>query len=402
MRRKFGQGAVFLALLIATLCLPLLIEAIFPPGDNSGANLPPERPLRSGGSLGASSEDARVKDNLAWLAGDAGSVLDLEGEQTAEEAAAAQEAAAAAEALGSAEPALDLRPGALLGYTRSWDSLDIIREIYTAGAFFYIKSHTRIQGSLSRLRFKDDADKIYGDAYRLDGAHRLPAGWLLEEALERDEYDHFHGSWNGEARLSGALTPRLGVSIDGGRSDMWERLDNIRDRLHLWQANLGLFYQLMERWWASAFASGGWLSDHNNRAGYGGETGYVLMPRIGLTASVGGETTQFQNNQPTYWSPNFYGYIYGRLRLTRNFERAPFEPLPGKPMTRAERWGYLAEFTGGVNDEGHYEQSMRAGLDFRVTRSLRLRTEFYHLDSKGRFQTEYSENRLNAGAEVRF
>lgn len=404
MRRRIAQGAIFSVLLLMSVAIPLMIEAIFPGGrGESAVDHPAEVPVAT---LPSSSRTDAIdtRENIAWLSGDAGSVLDA-GAGSARDAA---EDALDADADGVVESEegpglpLDLRPGVFVGYTRSWDNLEIRREQYTAGAFTFISSHTRLQASASRLRLYDDTDKLYGEAFRFDGAHRLPGGWLLEEGIELDQYDHLHDSWNGDARLSGALTPKLGVTIEGGRSDMWERLPNIRDRLRLWQAGLGLFYQLLPRWWLAGYGNAGWLSDSNGRLSLGGEGGYMIFERIGLSASAGMETTTFREQRLTYWSPAYYHYIFGRLRLTRNFERYPFEPLPSDPMTRAERWGYLAEVTSGVNDDGRLESSFRAGVRYRATRSVSFHGLFYHLASDGRFDDSFAENRVDAGAEVRF
>jgi hypothetical protein len=398
-KRRTAQGVIFAILFLMTLGIPLLIEAIFPPGDGANRPLPPEEAISTEAAPSTDADEtARRRDNVAWVLGDEGSVLDANASETEEAAKDAVEA----EGGEAAEPTLDLRPGVFAGYSQSWDNFDIHREMFTGGAFFFPTNRLRLQASESRLRFRDDTDKIYGNAWRLDGAERLPGEWLLEEGLERDTYDNLRKSWNGDARLSGALTPKLGVTVEGGRHDMWERLANITDALSLWQAGLGLFYQLLPRWWLAGFANGGWFSDHNNRASFGGEAGYVISPRWGLSAAAGAEETTFADGKATYWSPMYYHYIFGRLRLERNFERAPFEPLPGSPMTAAERWGYLAEFTGGVNDEGHYEQSMRAGLRLRATRSISGSVMIYHLDSDGRFDETYAENRVDGGIEVRF
>jgi len=402
MRRRVGQGVIFAALLFMTITIPLMIEAIFPGGrGGSSSDLPLELPVQSAPSSSASNERIRTSENVAWLRGDGGSILDA-GAESAVESDEEEEAEAVELDQAVAGLPLDLRPGVFAGYTRSWDNLEIRREQIALGAFVFLSSHTRLQASGARLFFRDDTDKISGNALRLDGAHRLPSGWLLEEGLERDDYDGLHDSWNGDARLSGPITSRLALTLEGGRSDMWERLNNIRDRLRLWQAGLGLYYQLLPRWWLAGYGNGGWLSDHNGRSSLGGEAGHVISPRLGFSASAGAEVTSFRDQEATYWSPSYYHYIYGRLRLTRNFERAPFERLPGNPMTRAERWGYLAEFTGGVNDDGRYEQGLRGGLRWRATRSLSFHAEFFHLDSNGRFDETYSENRLDTGVEVRF
>ncbi len=402
MRRRAGLAGIFLILLGMSMAIPMMIEAIFPPG-SGGYNISPEEPLAVNHRSSDGIEDARFRDNLNWIrGGDAGSALDSTGQGDVEEAEAALELEEEGTNDGSSRDNTDRRPGVFAGYTRSWDSLEIRREAFSGGAFVFISSHTRLQASGARLRFRDDNDRIYGEAWRIDGAHLLPKGWLLQEGLERDRYDGLHGDWNGDARLSGGIGSRLGITLDVAHRDMWERLVNVRDRLALWQAGIGLFYQLLPRWWIDGFATGAWLSDHNTRAGFGGEAGYTISKKIGLTASAGIETTSYADERPTYWSPAYYHLMFGRLRLTRNFERAPFEALPGRPMTAAERWGYLAEFTAGVNDEGRYEQSLRGGVKWRANRNVSLRGELYHLDSNGRFSQDYSENRLDTSVEVRF
>jgi hypothetical protein len=399
--KRFGQAAVFIILLALSLSIPLMIEAIFPGGRSAKSATPPEEPVSNAAPATSAVEDARLRDNVAWLRGDGGSVLDAGDASLAE---AAEEAATESEEPANAESEnarLDLRPGLWIGYTRSWDSLDIRREQFAAGAFVFISSHTRIDLSGARLRFRDDVDKIYGEAVRIDGAHRLGNEWLLEEGVEHDDYDHLHDSWNGNVRLSGALSPKVGIAVEGSRRDMWERLANIRNKLRLWEAGLSVFYQLLPRWWLSAMGTVGWYTDHNARLSPGAEIGYVLSPKAGLSLATGVEMSSFREQRDTYWSPNYYHYVYGRLRLSRDYERQPFEPQRTTGGWRG-RLGYLAEVTAGVNDEGHAEVSERAGLEVRPVDRLTLRAEFYHLDAEGRFDDTYAENRVDGRAEVRF
>jgi hypothetical protein len=400
MRRRVSHAAIFVVLLLMSLSIPLMIQAIFPGGQRHDAPAP-EVPVTPPQPAPPGVEASRTTENYAWLSGDSGSVLDA-GDGAADEVAAAEEALETDVADAEPELPLDLRPGVFAGYTRSWDSLDVRREQYSAGAFLYIASHTRLQASGARLFFRDDADKISGNAIRLDGAHRLPSNWLLEEAVERDDYDSLHHSWNGEMRLSGALLPRLGFMLEGSRSDVWERLANIRDRLRLWQVGISLFYELLPRWWLAVFGNSGWYSDHNKRLLTGGEVGYEIAPRIGLSAAVGVEATRFSEQKSTYWSPSSYHYAYGRVRLSRDYERAPFEPRRASALSWKDRLGYLAEVTAGVNDDGHAEVSERAGLAIHATDSLSFRGEYFHLDSEGRFDDSYSENRLDLKGELKF
>jgi hypothetical protein len=307
------------------------------------------------------------------------------------------------EEAGEVEAPLDLRPGVYVGYTRSSDSLEIRREQFAAGAFVYISSHTRLGLSGARQRFHDDVDKIYARAIRFDAAHRLARGWLLEEGVEHTTYDGLFDSWDGNVRVSGALSPRVGIAVEGSHRDVQERLINIRDKLGLWEAGVSLFFELFPRWWLAGIANGGWYSDHNARLLTGAETGYVVSPKAGLTLSVGAEATTFREQEITYWSPSYYHYVYGRIRLTRDYERAPFEPRRASPGGWRDRLGYLAEVTSGVNDDGNLESSGRAGLELRATDRLTFRAEGFHLDSEGRFdENSYSENRIDATAEVRF
>ena len=404
--RRVSQAAVFVVLLAMSFSVPLMIQAIFPGGHGGDhATSPPEEPIVSARAASDSAETARTNQNYAWLRGDGGSVLDSGETAGAAPADEAVEAVVDVET-GSTEAEtvshLDVRPGVFLAYDRSSDSLDIRREQFTAGAFMFIGKRNRLMASGSRLRFRDDADRISGEAVRVDGAHLLRGNWVLQEGLEHDDYDHLHDHWNGDVRLSGALAPKVGIEVDGGRQDVWERLTNIHDKLSLWQFGASIFYELLPRWWLAVLGRTGWYSDHNAKLIGGGEAGYLISPRAGLSAAVGIETTAFKDQEVTYWSPSYYHYVYGRLRLTRDYERQPFEPVRPKPNGWSDRLGYLAEVTAGVNDDGRPEVSERAGLEVRPTSNLSLRGEFFHLDSNGRFDESYSENRISGRAELRF
>jgi hypothetical protein len=122
-----------------------------------------------------------------------------------------------------------------------------------------------------------------------------------------------------------------------------------------------------------------------------------------LSLALGMEFTAFKDQQPTYWSPSYYHYAYGRLRLTRGYETGPFEPTRPAPATWRDRFGYLAEVTAGINNDGKPEVSERAGLAWHATNALTFQTEFFHLDSQGRFSdSDYAENRLDLRGEVWF
>lgn len=404
--RRVSQAAVFVVLLAMSFSIPLMIEAIFPGGHGGDRVASPlEEEIVSARPASASAETGRTNQNYAWLRGDGGSVLDS---GDAAGSGADEEAVEAAVDLetGSAEQErisrLDVRPGVFLGYTRSWDNLEIRREQFTAGAFAYIGRRNRVMLSGARLRFRDDTDKISGKAFRLDGAHLLPGNWVLQEGVEHDDYDGLHSHWNGDVRLSGPIAPRIGIEVDGGRQDVWERLSNIRDKLSLWHVGASIFYELLPRWWLAALGRAGWYSDHNAKLLAGGEAGFVVSPRAGLSVAAGVETTTFKEQEATYWSPSYYHYVYGRIRLTRDYDRQPFEPVRPKPNGWRDRLGYLAEVTAGVNDDGHPEVSERAGLEVRPTANLSLRGEFFHLDSAGRFEDSYSENRVSGVVELRF
>ena len=402
MMRRVGQTAIFIILVAMSLTVPLMIQAIFPPG-NAGRSAPPppEEAIMTAHPVSSAEENDRVHQNLAWLQGDTGGVTGIGEAVGASEAAEAAEQAAAES--GEVPRRFDRRPGIFLGYDRSWDSLSTHREQFIGGAFVYLNDRNRILASGARLRFRDDADKISGTAVRLEGAHRMGSDWLLQEGLEEDRYDHLHNDWNGDAKISGPIAPRVGIEVDGGHQDVWERLVNIHDRLSLWQAGVSLFFELVPRWWLAALGRVGWYSDHNEKLISGGEAGYVISPSKGLSAAAGVEATSFKDQHATYWSPSYYHYVYARLRLTRDYETTPFEPEPAKASSWRDRLGYLAEVTAGVNNRGFPEVSERAGVAVHATGALSLGAEYYHLDSSGRFdEGAYSENRVNATATVRF
>ncbi len=404
--RRVSQAAVFVVLLAMSFSIPLMIQAIFPGGHGGDhASAPPEEQIVSAHAASASSETSRTNQNYAWMRGDGGSVLDggdAAGAGADDEAVEAVVDVEVGSAEGERLSHLDVRPGVFLGYTRSWDNLEIRREQFAAGVFAYIGQRNRVQASGARLRFRDNTDRISGEAVRLDGAHLLPHAWVLQEGVEHDDYDHLHDHWNGDIRLSGAVAPKVGIEVDGGRQDVWERLTNIQDKLSLWSIGASIFYELLPRWWLAALGRAGWYSDHNAKLLAGGEAGYVVSPRMGLSVAAGIETTTFKDQEVTYWSPSYYHYVYGRIRLTKDYDHQPFAPVRPKANGWRDRLGYLAEVTAGVNDDGHPEISERAGLEVRPTGNLSLRGEFFHLDSAGRFEDSYSENRVNGVAEVRF
>lgn len=413
---RLSQPALFTSLIVMSCTVPWTLQAIFPPSSPGYGNVPPEEPAEAQASDAAGDAEGlrrrQLAENYDWLGdkqtamaygkeyGEQG-VDEAGAEESAVEAQAQEEETPAAEA----EAPLDLSPGVFAAYHQSWDTLKVVRQRSTLGAFAYAggpKIMTRVEGSYSELRFHDDASKIRGRSGAIDLAHQLGSRLLVEEGVAVNGYESFHTDLTGYLRGGLDLTRVLFLSITAAWEDMWERLPNIVDGLRVFSVSPYAYYQFLPRWWTSAYGSFAHYTDGNDRQSVDADLGYFLSPRVGLSLSGGVEATHFQFEEPTYWSPKSYTLMYGRLRLTKGFEDPPFIAQRPLPQYWNRRFGYLAEYTAGVTDRHDFEQSARAGLAWRATSRLSLRGEYYYLDSEGRFTNNYYEDRVDAKAVFTF
>jgi len=402
--RRVSAPFLLGALLLFSLSIPWMVEAIFPGNGGPSTRPPEEVPLWNDGQ-GPRATAADTAANRQW-------------EADAPEVAWAPPLGSDADALGDSlyeDPAVPanrdrtppdkfrLGPGVFVSYERSWDNLETARQIVTGGAYVYLSTHSRVTGAVRELRFWDDADgRLRGRGGWLEGFHRLNERWTIDESIGVDTYEGLHASLHGHARGAWLPTEDLYASFTAQWTDLWERLPAIEDKIRLFVLTPYLYYKFLRRAWVEGYVSRVFYSDDNRRHTWGAETGYFLVPDIGLSLSAGAESHSFRENKPLYWSPDYYALFYGRLRATRNYDENPFTPWPREALSRSDRLGYVAEYLIGVDDDRGVDHLVRGGLSWRAGRRVRLKAEMSHLESANRFDDNYAENRVEGRIDVGF
>lgn len=405
-RKGLSSAALLAFLVAAALSIPWMVEAIFPGGGGPAAPAPPEEPLweESGYSDWQRQRDWEANKRweedapvLAWAPN--------AGAEGASEIYTSDDGRILPDGeTASATPTdeQNLRPGAFIEYDRYWDSLELVRQIFTGGAYVFLSPRTRLTAAYRELRFKDTTGRINGRGGWLEAHHRLNEELLLNGSIGLDSYDGLHISWHGHALAGWTPRPDLYASLTVAKNDMWERLVNIQDKLAVTTLTPYIYYAFHPRAWVEGHWQVGWLNDDNVRQSLGGEMGYFLHRPSGFSISGGAEAYGFQDATAAYWSPSFYSFVFGRLRATRNYNDNPFRAWPENTPPWQERWGYVAEYLAGFSDDSLWDHFLRGGLGYQLTRRVRLRAEISHLSSNSRFDSHYTENRANALIDVGF
>lgn len=385
-RQTVHRTGVLSLLFLMGLSVPWALQAVFPP-----VKARTETPLGEEKPILPKPEWTNPQEKVAWLT-----------TRRAEDEAWLN----GQERDSDQEGVLDDRPSVFASYDRYWDSFKLVQERWRVGTGLFLFPHTYVEASVHELLFHDPFQTVKGRGGALELAHQWTERLVLQESLEVHHYEGLHDSVNGSVQANVQATEKLFVNLGARWEDVWERIAAITNRVRLFTVGPYVYYEFLPGWWlAGEYLYGHYTAQNtrdNSRQFVMGELGYFLWKKLGLSLSGGVESYHFDHEAPFYWSPDHYRLLYGRIRMERGFEEPLFAQRLEKRLTLWNRLGYLLEYRVGLSNTDDVEHLVRAGLSYHLTERWNVRVEASRLDSNGRFDSHYSENKVEGKITYKF